>query len=395
MSDRLDREIRSMVVELMESSPAPHPAYSALRSLSLSPPPVTMRLGLGGALAAAGAVLLIGLAGAWIGRSVLPTDLDTDVPIMEGMPAPEPGFEQFGEEVDLLPSSEEVQPEVVPGTLDGKVISVGLIEGTDLEVFTWHTTEPANGTCLQVIGFRAGQTTCESVFGSEPDIHSPFVFPRFDETTGEAIDVVAIWQVPNDTSIVQVGVGDRVLWQRPNSGVVAFTFDADATRVILNAVDTQSGTVGTVFFSPLELANPGAAESVTLQGSPQDLVELEDTHPAVRLLAEGATDHDTFVAAASEQGIEFTCTAVEGFPSYELCLVAHEGVLAIVPFDGLTGLAARISDSNLVQDVVVPLDTTEPLGVLNTRPGTSVEIEYFGDPMGGVSAPWSPSQANN
>jgi hypothetical protein len=393
MSDRLDQEIRSMVVELVESSPAPHPAHAALRAGSLPVRPVTMRSGLGRAFAAAVVVLLVGLAGAWIGRSVIPPDTASDVSIVEGTPAPEPGFEPFGEQMRLLPSTGEVQPEIAPGTIAGEVTAVGRIQDTDLEVFIWQTTEPANGTCLQVIGFRAKHTTCEGALDSEPDIRSPFAFARFDETTSDPIDVIAVWRVPDNTSILQVGVSDMALWQRPNSGVVAFAFDPEAPRVILNAVDIDSEGVGTSFFSPVQVANPEVVDDITLQGSPQDLVELDDNHPAVQLLAEGATDYETFAETASERDLQFTCAAGGGWPAYQLCLVAHDGVLAVVPFDGLPGLTARISEPNLAQDVVVPLNRTEPVGVLNTRPNTGVDIEYFGEEtVGGMSAPWSPSR---
>lgn len=393
MSDRLDVEIRSMVVELLESSPAPHPAQRALRSRSRMPRPVTWRSGLVRALAVGVIVILIGLAGAWIGRSVLPEPA-ADLPIADGSPAPAPGFDPstFGEEVQLLPATGDVQPDVNSTTLVGEVVAVGQIEGTDLEVFTWRTSDPENGICVQVVGVRARHSTCGAVLGDEPDARNPFVVDRRDETTGEPIDVIGIWQVPERTSVIAVRAHDSGYWQQPTSGIAAFVFPPDTGRVIYQALDSDQESLGAVFFSPVQVTEPIEAGETEVEGAPEDLVELDATHPAVRLLNEGATEYETFATAASEQDFEFICSSSVGFPSYELCLVAHDGVLAVVPFDGLAGLTARISDPNLARDVVIPLDRIEPVGLVNTRPIAGVAVEYLGEPIGSMSAPWSPTE---
>jgi hypothetical protein len=221
MVDRLDREIRSMVVELIETSPAPHPAHEALRSTSRPAAPLSLRSGLVRMLAVAVVVLVVGLAGVWIGRNLVPAD----------MAAERPGVER---------------------------------------------------------------------------------------------------------------------------------------------------------------AEPG------LTGAPQDLTELDGSHPAVRLLAQGATDRESFAEAASEQELQFVCAAGGEDPSWELCLVAHKDVLAVVPFESVGGLVARVTDAHLIQDVLVPLDTDEPVGIQNTGPLASVDIEYFGETVvGSMSAPWSSSSARS
>ncbi|HEX9864059.1 MAG TPA: hypothetical protein VGC03_03740 [Acidimicrobiia bacterium] len=217
MIDRLDREIRSMVVELIEASPAPHPAHKALRSKSGPAAPLSLRSGLVRMLAGAAVVLVVGLAGVWVGRNLVPVDT-AEIPIVKG-----------------------------------------------------------------------GETE--------------------------------------------------------------------------------------------------------LTGAPQDLTELDESHPAIRLPAQGATDRESFAEAASEQELQFVCAAGGEDPSWELCLVAHEGVLAVVPFESIEGLVARVTDSDLTQDVLVPLDTDRPIGIRNTGPLASVDIEYVdGTVVGSMSAPWSPSR---
>lgn len=213
MVDRLDREIRSIVVELIETSPAPHPAHEALRSEWRPAAPLRLGSGLVRMLAVAVVVLVVGLAGVWIGRNLAPADIATE----------RPGLEQG-----------------------------------------------------------------------------------------------------------------------------------------------ESG----------------------LTGAPEDLIELDGSHPAVRLLAQGATDRKSFAEAASEQALQFVCASGGKDPSWELCLVAHEDVLAVVPFDSAEGLVARVSDPDLIRDVLVPLVTAEPVGIRNTGPRASIDIEYSGETVvGSMSAP--------
>lgn len=392
MSDRLDQKIRSMVVELVESSPAPHPAQRALRARSRMPGPVTLRSGLVRALVVGVVVLVVGLAGAWIGRNVLPGPA-ADLPIVEGTPGPEPSFDtsSFGdqvEEVRLLPTTGDVQPDVNPATLVGEVVAVGQIEGTDLEVFTWRTSDPENGICVQVVGFRARHATCGAVLGNEPDVNSPFVVDRLDETTGEVIDVVGIWQVPDRTSITAVSADDNGYWQRPVSGITAFVFPPDTARVVYQAYDTNQEPLAAVFFSPVQTTEPLEPGDTEVQGAPDDLVELDDSHAAMAILSQGATGFDAFTRVATDQGLSFVCGGSEGFPSWELCLVADDGVLAVVPFNSPPGLTARLSDPNLTQEIIVPLDRSQPVGITNlSRIGQVAAIEYRGQPIGELSGP--------
>lgn len=218
MIDHLNREIRSIVVELIEASPAPHPAHKALRIKSRPAAPLTLRSGLVRMLAMAVVVLIVGLAGVWIGRSLVPADIAAESPTVE-----------------------------------------------------------------------RGETE--------------------------------------------------------------------------------------------------------LIGAPEDLTELDESHPAMRLLTQGATDRESFATAASEQELQFVCAAGGEGPSWELCLVAHDGVLAVVPFGSVDGLVARLTDAHLTQDVLVPLDTDRAIGILHTGPQASVDIEYLGETVvGSMSAPWSPSR---
>lgn len=382
-----------MVVELVESSPAPHPAQRALRSRSRMPGSVTWRSGLARATAVGVVVvLLVGLAGAWVGRNVLPGPT-VDLPTVVGSPGPEPSFDPttFGdqvEEVRLLPGTGDVQPDVNPSTLVGEIVAVGQIEGTDLEVFTWRTSDPENGICVQVVGFRARHATCSAVLGNEPDVNSPFVVDRRDEATGEVIDVIGIWQVPEGTSVTAVSADDNRYWQRPVSGITAFVFTSDTARVVYQAFSSEEEPIGTVFFSPVQTTEPLEPGETEVQGAPDDLVELDDSHAAMAILSQGATGLDAFAGAANDQGLSFVCGSSEGFPSWELCIVADDGVLAVVPFNSPPGLTARLTDPNLIQEVIVPLDRSQPVGITNlSRTGQVVAIEYRGQPIGELSGP--------
>lgn len=140
----------------------------------------------------------------------------------------------------------------------------------------------------------------------------------------------------------------------------------------------------------------GSRDIVVSSGLPDGATTLDQTHPAMRLLTRGATDYKSFSEAALSQGLEdFACANGGGPPappSWELCLVADSGVLAVVPFNGAEGLTARVSDANLAHDVVVPIDTNQPVGVLDTGPQATVTVEYFGEWVGEMSAPWAPTQ---
>jgi hypothetical protein len=165
-----------------------------------------------------------------------------------------------------------------------------------------------------------------------------------------------------------------------------------AMAVVVLAVGLAGVWVGRNL-SPVDVTaeTPSAEAGETeVRGAPQDLTALDESHPAARLLAEGATDRESFATAASEQELRFVCAAGGEDPSWDLCLVSHEGVLAVVPFESIEGLVARVTDSHLTQDVVVPLDTNQPIGIRNTGPLASVDIEYLGETVvGSMSAPWS------
>jgi hypothetical protein len=137
----------------------------------------------------------------------------------------------------------------------------------------------------------------------------------------------------------------------------------------------------------------GSRDIVVSSGLPDGATTLDQTHPAMRLLTRGATDYESFSESASDQGLEdFACASGGGPPSWELCLVADSGVLAVVPFYGVDGLTATLSDSNLTHDVVVPIDTNKPVGVMDTGPQATVTVEYLGEWVGEMSAPWAPAQ---
>lgn len=128
-----------------------------------------------------------------------------------------------------------------------------------------------------------------------------------------------------------------------------------------------------------------------VSGSPGDIVEAPRGHPAVRILNAGHTDFDSFSQAAQEADITFSC-ARGGMPPWQVCLVSEGGILAVVGFDDGAPLLARIRDSGLEEDVLVPLDARPPVGVRNLGPQASLGIEHSGDELvGEMSVPWTPS----
>lgn len=74
MTDPLDDKIRSTVVELLESSPEPHPADQALRPASGVTSRLRVRSGLARASAVAVIVLLVGLGAGWLASRTAPTE---------------------------------------------------------------------------------------------------------------------------------------------------------------------------------------------------------------------------------------------------------------------------------------------------------------------------------
>lgn len=388
MSDRLDQEIRSTVVELVESSPQPHPARQALRPLSRKAPAASLSSGLVRMAAVAAAVLVVGLAGAWIGRNLIPAET-ADIPIVEGAPGPEPNFEPFGSEQPLGSPSGELRPDVDESTLTGAVFAAGRIPPeNNLEVFTWETT--AGETCLQVVGEDFRDTSCSSEppEGGDPsdltDGPGAFLTTRANETG--ATDVIAVWHVPEATSVVGVGVEDGATWQRPKADVAAMVFDPLTARVGFEAWDTEMQSLASTVFSPRQVLDPIEEGETELEGSPEDLVAIEDSHPVAELWSATGTIPE-FSDALDSDDYNFTCSG-GGIPPYRLCLVAAGDVLVVIPIEGVAGQTVRISDSGLVQDVVVPLDQDDPIGITNMQ-GGGVEgvIEYFGEETGSLSAP--------
>lgn len=293
MPETLDRKIEALVRELVEASPPPLPASEVLGRASRRPP-VSLRSGILRLAAAAAAVLAFGAIAFLVGRLVLPVPPAevTEPPIARGTPAPEPGFatENLGEEVRLLPSSGEVTPDVRPDILVGSVSAVGRIEATDLEVFTWGTREESlEGSCLQVIGFRARHSICSAQVGPDPDIETPFSFPRL-EATGDVIDLVVVWQVPAATSVVSLEAGGTRLWQRPVEGIAAFVVEEDSgPLVMLSAWDREGEPVG----------GTGVSMEEVIRGPSVDPEEQEEANEAPRVTWERSMEGDEYRAVVT------------------------------------------------------------------------------------------------
>lgn len=251
MSEATDREIRAMVVELIETSPSPHPFVGVLASDGRRPSGIGR--GVATMAAVAVAVLVIATAGVLVSQLEFSGDgRSSEVFVVAGEPAPKPDAGVFfeGEELRLVSASGQVFPDVRAEDLDGDVVAVGQIEGTNLEVFTWRThTDPGGGSCLQVIGFRARHSVCSAPVPPGKVIETPLTFPRLDEDTGDPIDVVVVWPVPERTSVVTLTVtsedGDELrIWQQPVGGVAAFTVDPHTTLASFEAFTSKGESIG-------------------------------------------------------------------------------------------------------------------------------------------------------
>lgn len=390
MSEGLDQRIRSAVTELVETSPPPHPAERVLKSHTAERRPLSLRAGLARMAIAAVAVLLVGLAGAWIGRSTAPPDAANtpDVPIVEGTLGPEPEFDPaaaFGAvETPLAQAGGELAPEVstdtesVVGALEGDFKAVGGIPGTELEVFRWETDR--NQTCKQVVGEDVRSTGCvdELTYGSDPYNPDGNSLGTFDMTDRSVDGTVVVWGVTEDTAVVVADTGAEVIWQRPRAAMVAFSFDTDISAVTLRAYDAGQELLADTEFSP-----EGETE---IAGAAEDLTMVEDSHPVAELWAATGTIPE-FSDVLDSAGYNFTCGA-GGVPPWAVCLVAADDLLLVVPIEGAAGQTLRISDSGLVRDVVVPLDQEELIGIANMRGGgVRGVVEYSGEETGGLSAP--------
>jgi hypothetical protein len=336
-------------------------------------------------------VLAVGVAGAFIGRDLLPPpDVMADLTVVEGTPSIEPDFStvELGTEGRLLATGGELQPNVGSDNLDGDVISVGRIEGTDLAVFTWRMLNPP-GSCVGMVSSSVHESTCSSP--NDPaggTLQAPWTVTRMGSDGDEPIDVIAVWRVPEGTSIVTVEeAGGTRSWQRPVAGIAAFTLDADLPFVTMEALSGDGSSLGRTGISPEQVASVGPPPEARVEGAQVDLVEITDSHPINQLLAEGLTSRNAFADAARADGLDVNCAAGGGSAEWELCLVAFDGALAVVPFNSEPGLVVRIGHPGLSGEVLVPLDTHLPVGIRYAGSQATVEIEYFGERIGAMSAP--------
>lgn len=349
----------------------------------------------------------LGLTAVFVVAAVLltrtPPDETTPVGtpvIIEGSLGPEPEFDpgSFGGEAALLPPSGELQPDIPetpPGVPDGEVVAVGGIPDTGLEVFTWESTD--GETCIQIVGEGFSDSTCgidsqdwvtdPSGIAPGTDFADPpgLFWTPHSSSGSETTDVVVATPVPDETSVVVFEANGKRMWQRPTERVWAFSVDPDTPRLIISAWSANQGHLATTMFLPREAIDPVEQGETQLEGSPEDLVEIRESHPIGEILSEGATTDEEFRQEAEDRGIRGEGCTDGGPPDYRFCIYVVDGTLVLVPFEGEPGVAARINDPGLVQDVVIPLDRTEPVGVRNLDgPDLDVHIEYLGEETGGM-----------
>lgn len=122
------------------------------------------------------------------------------------------------------------------------------------------------------------------------------------------------------------------------------------------------------------------------KGSPGDVVEVPDSHPAFALLNEADT-FGTFMETASEHQILAGCSsrtwsashAPAGVTRLEYCLVPDGDVLAVVSFDNPDGVVAKIDGDGLGGEVSVALDEEDPIGVHSAGGELVVVVERDGE----------------
>lgn len=187
-----------------------------------------------------------------------------DVAIVEGALGPEPQFDPDtafdAEEALVQAPSGELQPEIPTsfqaqfGARVGEFEAAGVIPGTELEVFQWETSN---------------EKTCAQVVGDDPELRSTGCVDELEDSSERTLtmnfymtarrinDVVTVWHVSEETSIVLAVAGEEATWQRPRAGVVAMPLDSDTPRVTIQGFDANQEPLTETVFSPQEVADSG------------------------------------------------------------------------------------------------------------------------------------------
>lgn len=113
-----------------------------------------------------------------------------------------------------------------------------------------------------------------------------------------------------------------------------------------------------------------------------ELVDIPADHPA-SLVLEDAASFAEFSEVSREQGLEFACVS-GGADKWEICLVAGNDLLAVVPFVVPSDLIGTVVSGDLENPVSFPLDSGI-VGVSGIGRGVSLLLELDGQEIGSAS----------
>ena len=103
-------------------------------------------------------------------------------------------------------------------------------------------------------------------------------------------------------------------------------------------------------------------------------------HPAVDLTAHVSSAKE-FAAAAEERGLRFMCAEGGGRRPWQMCMLAADGIVAVVPFGDSDELEVRLTSSSHDR-VLVPLDPVDIYGVSHVTGPIRLDVEHAGRVIG-------------
>lgn len=125
-----------------------------------------------------------------------------------------------------------------------------------------------------------------------------------------------------------------------------------------------------------------------VEGDPDEVVPLPDTHVADELLARGGENIEAFSDLARDLDVEFSCAAGG---MIQMCAVRDGDLVAILPLTDTAGAVAEVSAPDLSRPVRIPLD--DAVHAVRSQ-GIRMDVQVLRD--GEVVLTWSgPTSRSN